>query len=134
LARFPRSRQFAELTGLAVLARADEAGLSEKVPCVPVQFRRSVGAFTWTRSRSHFIVGALSMAICQWDSKSTVWAAEVSFHLHVRMNCAVDHRSLPMRHAQSARSWAARSKVSCGTFSGSKVVKRYEPQKDYGHE
>jgi hypothetical protein len=29
-------------------------------------------------TRSHSIVGALSMAICQWGSKSTVWAAEVS--------------------------------------------------------
>src|SRR5262249_16018284 len=29
---------------------------------------------TW----SHCIVGALSMAICQWDSKSIVWAAGVS--------------------------------------------------------
>src|SRR3974390_3260396 len=27
---------------------------------------------------SHAIVGALSMAICQWDSKSTVWATGVS--------------------------------------------------------
>ena len=30
-------------------------------------------------TRSHCIVGALSMAICQWDSKSTVWATGVSF-------------------------------------------------------
>ena len=29
-------------------------------------------------TRSHSIVGALSMAICQWDSKSTVWATGVS--------------------------------------------------------
>src|SRR5260370_24799655 len=29
-------------------------------------------------TRSHSIVGALSMAICQWDSKSTVWAMGVS--------------------------------------------------------
>src|SRR5215831_10306279 len=29
-------------------------------------------------TRSHCIVGALSMAICQWDSKSIVWAAGVS--------------------------------------------------------
>jgi len=29
-------------------------------------------------TRSHSIVGALSMAICQWDSKFTVWATGVS--------------------------------------------------------
>src|SRR6202040_3818597 len=29
-------------------------------------------------TRSHSILGALSMAICRWDSKSTVWATEVS--------------------------------------------------------
>ena len=29
-------------------------------------------------TRSHSIVGALSMAICQWDLKSTVWATGVS--------------------------------------------------------
>src|SRR5207253_11206835 len=29
-------------------------------------------------TRSHAIVGALSMAICRWDSKSTVWATGVS--------------------------------------------------------
>src|SRR6516165_1963305 len=29
-------------------------------------------------TRSHSIVGALSMAICQWDSRSTAWATGVS--------------------------------------------------------
>jgi hypothetical protein len=29
-------------------------------------------------TRSQSIVGALSMAICQWDSKSTVWAKGVN--------------------------------------------------------
>src|SRR6266852_1403425 len=56
----------------------------KRCPCVlPIQFRRSAGAFctgTLRRrlTRSHSIVGALSMAICQWDSKSTVWATGVS--------------------------------------------------------
>ena len=30
-------------------------------------------------TRSHSTAGALSMATCQWDSKSTVWATGVSF-------------------------------------------------------
>src|SRR5215471_14155738 len=36
------------------------------------------GALRRRLMRSHSIVDALSMAICQWDSKSTVWATGVS--------------------------------------------------------
>src|SRR5438876_4978719 len=41
-------------------------------------WRFCTGTLRRTLTRSHSIVGALSMAICQWDSKSTVWATGVS--------------------------------------------------------
>jgi hypothetical protein len=44
-------------------------------------WRFYTGALRRRLTRSHSIVGALSMAIYQWDSKSTVWAAGVSFLL-----------------------------------------------------
>ena len=54
---------------------------------VPLCLTRTVSKICWRfctgtlrrrLTRSHSIVGALSMAICQWDSKSTVWATGVS--------------------------------------------------------
>ena len=41
-------------------------------------WRFCTGTLRRRLTRSHSIVGALSMAICQWDSKSTVWATGVS--------------------------------------------------------
>ena len=41
-------------------------------------WRFCTGTLRRRLTRSHCIVGALSMAICQWDSKSTVWATGVS--------------------------------------------------------
>src|SRR5947209_1011105 len=40
-------------------------------------WRFCTGTLRRRLTRSHYIVGALRMAICQWDSKSTVWAAGV---------------------------------------------------------
>src|SRR5262249_642926 len=41
-------------------------------------WRFCTGTLQRRLTRSHSIAGALSMAICQWDSKSTVWATRVS--------------------------------------------------------
>ena len=41
-------------------------------------WRFDTGTLRRRLTRSHAIVGALSMAVCQWDSKSTVWATGVS--------------------------------------------------------
>jgi polyprenyl-phospho-N-acetylgalactosaminyl synthase len=41
-------------------------------------WRFCTGTLRRRLTRSHSIVGALSMAICQWDSKSTVWATGAS--------------------------------------------------------
>src|SRR6266536_298712 len=46
-------------------------------------WRFCTGTLRRRLTRSHSIVGALSMAICQWDSKSTVWATGVSSLLGV---------------------------------------------------
>jgi hypothetical protein len=59
-------------------------GLWKEVPlCLTgtvskICWRFYTGALRRRLTRSHSIVGALSMAIYQWDSKSTVWAAGVS--------------------------------------------------------
>src|SRR4029453_4490474 len=41
-------------------------------------WRSCTGTLRRRLTRSHSIVGALSTGICQWDSKSTVWAKGVS--------------------------------------------------------
>src|SRR5262245_47892892 len=41
-------------------------------------WRFYTGTLRRRSTRSHSIVGALSMAICQWDSRSTAWATGVS--------------------------------------------------------
>jgi hypothetical protein len=92
---------------------ANESGKNGK-PSVVVLHKQKHVRKSWTYGESPYPMSDL------------LARSQAQFHLHVRMNCAVDPRpSLPMRHAQSARSWAARSKVRCGTFSGSKVVNVY---------
>src|SRR5215467_12111860 len=56
----------------------------EVPPCLTgtvskICWRFCTGTLQRRLMRSHSIAGALSMASCQWDSKSTVWATGVSF-------------------------------------------------------
>src|SRR5213079_3781900 len=67
-----------------VLLHPKEGPLCLTGTVAKICWRFCTGTLRRKLTRSHSIVGALSMAICQWDSKSTVWATGVSFLLWLK--------------------------------------------------
>jgi hypothetical protein len=57
-------------------------------------------------TRSHSILGALSMAICRWDSKSTVWATGASSLLWWKV--LEEHTLMTRRHFGVRVPWLSR--------------------------